>query len=241
MKERRGLRIQGWDVSIGHGAGIEFTDGTLSGQWTASDKPIVKKAKKLSTVKDILQVPQAPKRDKDVSAFHAHRLDWWYTFFENHVKSTRPCYVALEDYAYGAGYQAHQIGEVGGAARRVLWKYGIPFRLHDPMTIKMFACENGHANKEDMKMGVKNRWGIEFYSSYPEKCIAICAEDLTDAFAVVKLLHLEIQLRKGLIRLQDLSPKDIQIFNRATKTYPVNILGRNFIVKAKTDATNSDL
>lgn len=230
MKVKKGNRIQGWDISLGHGGMVELTEGRVSNHWPLSDKKIPQKVeKKLSCCEKVLRVPQAPK-EKDQAAFSALRLDWWYDFFEAHVKSTRPNYVAIEDYAYGASQRAHQIGEVGGAARRVLWRYRIPFRLHDPLSIKMFATGNGGADKAEMKRGVQKRWGVEFESSYPAPCFGELVEDLSDATAIAQLLHLELQLRFGIIRLQDLNVKDIQIFNRTTKTYPVNILGRDFIV-----------
>lgn len=233
MKTKIGDRIQGWDISLGHGAMIELTNGKLSNHWIISDHQFTKRIKKQFPIQvgKILSPPVAPKRDKDQGCFSAERLDWWYSFLEAHVKATRPTFVAIEDYAYGAAHRAHQIGEVGGAARRLLWHYRIPFRLHDPLSVKMFATGKGDAKKLDMIRGVEARWDISFRTAYPDLAFMENVEDLADATTVSQLLHLELQLRRGIVRLQDLPEKDIQIFNRTTKTYPTNILGRNFIVK----------
>jgi hypothetical protein len=53
--------------------------------------------------------------------------------------------------------------------------------------------------------------------------------DIVDAYFISILLLLEIKLRKGIIQLRNLSEEEISIFNRCTKSNPVNILDRSFL------------
>jgi hypothetical protein len=91
-------------------------------------------------------------------------------------------------------------------------------------------------------LSVCDRWGIDFSTfnqpkSKPTKKRPdpkqnrTTSEDLADAYSAAKLIWTEYQLRNGLIDLKDLHEKEIQVFNRTTKSYPVNILGREWICK----------
>lgn len=56
--------------------------------------------------------------------------------------------VLLEGYAHGKGYQAHQLGELGGVLRLGLYQRGTPFVEVPPACVKKLASGNGNAKKE---------------------------------------------------------------------------------------------
>jgi len=142
-------------------------------------------------------------------------------------------YVAIEDYAFGAKGKVFHMAEFTGAIKSALYfgfgnsDMGIPMRLYDICSIKMFACNNGLAKKPDM-VDAYEREGdpmdLNFLPKYKSP-----KEDIVDAYWLTKLLQMELKLRRGLIRLQDLTEKQIQIFNRTTKGNPTNILATDFI------------
>jgi len=136
-------------------------------------------------------------------------------------------YCAIEDYAFGAKGRVFHIGEGIGLFKISLYDAGHKLRLYDPCSIKMYACNNGTADKKTMvdeydkvrkdplKLNFLNRFGSP-------------KEDVVDAFFLTELLQMELKLRKGLIQLKSLTEKQIQIFNRTTKGNPVNILAKDF-------------
>lgn len=69
--------------------------------------------------------------------------------------------VLIEDYAYGQGQQAHQIGELGGVLRLALDDAGIPWIPVNVGTVKKFATGKGNANKAAMVAAVTHRTGRE--------------------------------------------------------------------------------
>jgi Holliday junction resolvasome RuvABC endonuclease subunit len=151
-----------------------------------------------------------------------------------------PHYVAIEDYAVRAEQGAHYLGEAGGIARILCWFRGVSLRLHDPVTAKMFVAHDGTCQKDEVERCVLERWGVDFSKfNQPRpnptekkpnpKQNRTTSEDLSDAFALAQMAWTEVQIRRGELNLSDLHPKEIQVFNRVTKTYPVSLLGRDWI------------
>ena len=77
-------------------------------------------------------------------------------------------HVCMEGYAPGAKFNREILGELGAVVK-------ISLRLHPrlwdpacyptivaPTQVKKFACNNGNAKKEDIKLGVYKQWGAEF-------------------------------------------------------------------------------
>lgn len=65
--------------------------------------------------------------------------------------ATRGCdLVVIEGYAFGRPNQAHQLGELGGLVKTVLWRRGRKFFLMPPAKVKKFATNNGGAAKEQV-------------------------------------------------------------------------------------------
>lgn len=233
------IKVQGWDVSLNHSGFVELTDGEMTNFWyitelagSAARHPNGHRLK-LPAFKD-----DNGKTDRQRRSMA--RLVWNEEFINKYLMASKPDYVGIEDYAVTAEYATHQLGEIGGCARLICWKSGLPFRLHDPRSVKMFATHNGQASKEDMEDSALDRWGVDFnkYNQPISKATAsrpnpkqnhATSEDLADALAIAQLVWTEVQLRFGLIQLQDLHPKEIQVFNRVTKTYPVSLLSRDWI------------
>ena len=139
-------------------------------------------------------------------------------FLLNSKKTIEDSYIAIEGYAYNAKGKVFEIGEATGDIKRIIWKYHIPLRIYDPTSIKMYITGSGNADKESMRTYYKGILSTD-----------IINEDIIDAYHITSLLQMELKLRKGLIRTQDLSEHQIRVFNRCTKMFPENLLVRDFI------------
>jgi len=225
--------VQGWDLSLRHGGFVELADGELQQFWYVTD--IVGSAKK-SERGTLLKDPKV----KDNQQWNVQRLIWWKRYLGLLVSFRRPHFLGIEDYALGAAQGAHYIGELGGIAKIVSKEAGVKLRLHDPLSIKMFATHNGHADKAWMEAAVKERWGVDFSEFNPQKAKKTkknpkgiptrqTSEDLADAFAIAKLVWTEVRLRRGDLVMSELHEKEVQVFNRVTKMYPLSLLSREWI------------
>lgn len=220
-----GIRVQGWDLALNHAGFVELTDGELTNFWYVTDhKGAVAKGKGRAE-----HIPLPKTRDKHEKQIV--RLAFFRRYIHRLLATSRPHYVGVEDYAMDMGTMAHLKGELGGIARDALAAHGIPFRLHDPGSIKMFTAYNGTASKEEMVEAVEARWAPGFGRFNPSPKNTVIEEDLCDAMAVAKLVWTEVQLRAGEITLKDLEhPKEIQVFNRVTKAHPENLLARDWLM-----------
>lgn len=142
-------------------------------------------------------------------------------------------YIAIEDYAFGASGNNFDIGEFIGQIKYMVFANDIPMRLYDPNSIKKFATGKGNADKismydsfinvNDIKPDIK---GLPI----PNKGSGVTpTSDIIDAYWIAMLLRQELSLRKGIDILRDLDENLISIFNRVTKSNPVNILDQDFI------------
>jgi len=233
--------VAGCDLSINHGAVVELTDGEISNFWYYTEL-----AGSASQSKRGFRVPpeyvnqNSKVPDRQIRAML--RLAWFEHFFDKKVlMKSKAKYWAIEDYALDVGHGAHQMGEVGGIARILCWFRGVNIRLHDPVSLKMFAAHNGTVDKNLMEERCSERWGMDFShlnqplpaptKRTPEpKQNRQTSQDLADALALAKLVDLEVRLRLGLAKLQDLHEKEVRVFNRITKAYPISLLDRDWIV-----------
>ena len=157
------------------------------------------------------------------------RLDQNIWMHDKIMEHTKECtHVSIEDYAYNAHGQVFHIGEYVGGLKQIYYRKEILIRQHEPPVVKMFGTGKGNCDKIRMcdeydklldgQIDLKN---LPQYKS-PK-------EDVVDAYYLCKLLRLELLLRMGIVKLEDCTEKQIQIFNRVTKAYPVNILARPFV------------
>lgn len=228
------MKCQGWDVSLSHGAIVQLVDGELDWFFYWTDKAGSAKRLKHALRLDINKM----KREAgDKHSFEHARLAVARDAMLRVVAKMRPDFVAVEDYALARAQGAHQIGEVGGAARLILWDHGIRYRTHDPKSVKMFAAHDGSADKLLVEESVRDRWGTDFSKYNPpppknprQKQSRQTSEDLCDAYALARMVYAEALLRAGELSLSDLEhDKERQVFLRTTKAFPVNVLGREWI------------
>lgn len=224
--------VHGWDLSLNHGGFVELLDGEVSWFRYATEK-----AGAANKSKEHGRRLKLPTKLNDKDVISALRLAWWEKFIWQMLEERKPNYVGIENYAIDLAQGAHYLGEIGGVARLILMMFGIPFRLHEPQTIKMFTAHNGNAGKNQMQAAVNKRWGIDFGEyNQPIKVGAkkgqdtTVSEDLSDATAIAKMVWTEVQLRRGDIRTSDLEHEaEVRVFNRVTKAYPKNLLDREWI------------
>lgn len=69
--------------------------------------------------------------------------------------------VVLEGYAFGRGFQAHHMGELGGVVRVALHEARVPFALIPPAVLKRFATGKGNATKDQVLAAAIRRFGFE--------------------------------------------------------------------------------
>lgn len=221
---------QGWDISLNHGAVVQLRDGELDGLWYYTDVAGSADRSKANG----FRTPVRGKQDRQTAQML--RLAWIENWLDKNILvATRPDFVGIEDYAIRAEQGAHYLGEVGGVARLLCWFRGVRFRLHDPISAKMFATWDGTAQKDLVESKVKARWGEDFgkFNQPPPKRgkqSRRTSEDLADGYALAQLVRTEARLRAGEIQLTDLEhDKERQVFIRTTKTYPVSLLGREWL------------
>ena len=144
----------------------------------------------------------------------------------------KPDYCAIEGYSMNSKGLVFNIAEATMVTKLEIYNTNTPMRIYEPTAIKKFATGNGSSNKVVMD---------EFYTKFDDIKIDLShldsavspKEDLVDAYYVMRFLQIELKLRHGIIRLQDLSLPIIELFNRVTKAYPENILVRPFIQKSR--------
>lgn len=229
--------VVGLDISLNHGAMIELTNGNLTnfGYYTNL-------AGSASASNRGIRLPSELFKPVNKHNLGVARLEWVGDILKTWIdkKFNRPDFIGLEDYAIRAEQGAHQLGEVGGQARLICWQNRVKLRLHDPTSVKMFAAHDGTCQKDAVQRAVLERWGVDFssFDQPPAKPTVKrpdpapncqTSEDLCDAYAIAMLVWTEVQLRSGVLSLSSLHDKEIRVFNRVTKTYPINLLDREWI------------
>jgi Holliday junction resolvasome RuvABC endonuclease subunit len=215
---------------------VELTDGEMTNFWYITSQ--AGSAAQSDQHGHRLVLPKTKERQ----VLSLARLAWLKDFMaEKVLKASQPDYVGIEDYAIRAEQGAHYLGEIGGIARLLCWSKGVKLRLHDPITVKMFTAHDGTCQKDSIERAVLKRWSVDFSpynqpSPKPTKSNPkpnqnrTTSEDLADAYAIAKIVWTEILLRDGRVAMKELHPKEIQVFNRITKTYPISLLDREWIV-----------
>lgn len=231
------VKVLGMDISLNHGGVVELTDGEISNFWYYTSL-----AGSANRSRRGWRIDPSVYKPKDKLVVSVRRLAWLEVFLRRMLAPGDVEYVGLEDYAYSADRGAHQLGEAGGMARLICYKAGLKLRLHDPISTKMFVAHDGTCQKDAVQRAVERRWGIDFSpvdqpmpkptEKRPDPTQnKQTSEDLADAFAIAQLVWTEVQLRSGAIVMSQLHEKEVRVFNRVTKTYPINLLNREWIYK----------
>jgi Holliday junction resolvasome RuvABC endonuclease subunit len=218
--------ILGLDLSLNHGGAVLLDgDGEVAGYWFATDK-------KTPVDRSKGRGQRSPARDKSTSPeqHQLNRLRWWTEWLEM-VLNVEPEYAGIEGYAYGAASNSsYQYGELGGLARMALTREAVKLRVHDPLSVKMFATGKGNAPKERLvealPADLREAW------SWPDRTMKeqLVVQDLADAYWVARLVWSEVKLRAGEIALSDFESQKVRVFNRVTKAYPTNLLDREWML-----------
>lgn len=219
--------VAGIDLSLNHAAATMLRDGELVNYAFITD--IASDAKKqFGTRLNLQSVRKEFQNDRHrVLAWRINEMSKW---LRTLLVGWAPDRVVIEDYALRAEHGAHQMGEIGGVARWMCYNMGIPFRLHDPTTLKMFAAHDGTCSKDQIEISVRERWNVDFSHVNAGKTTQT-SEDLCDAYSLSKLGHAELMLKTGRIALASLHEKEIRVFHRVTKAQPICLLEREWISK----------
>jgi len=220
------MMILGFDLSLNHAAMVGLDPETADMVWYeyVIDTATGAKAGKKRGVH--LKYPKS----KDRTQHQMNRLLWWRLYLIEMYEKAKPSHVVIEDYALMAkSNSAYQIGELGCLARIGAIEVGAALRLHDPMSVKMFLAHSGNATPEEVRDAVFERWPItRGFAALPD----LATLDLVVAFGLARMGWTELELRAGRLRLEDLHPKEVQVFNRTTKAYTVSLLGREWLQRS---------
>lgn len=232
------VRIQGWDVSLEHAGFVELDGvGRLRNYWYMTNLVGSMKRKPRNSARSHTS------KSKDKQQRSVERLIHIAKFIKSVVLCRTPHYIGIEDYALREAQGAHQLGEIGGIARMLAYMSGAKMRLHDPTTLKMYATHDGACSKEYMRHKCLERWKLdEFLDCDQPKAIPTkknpdpkpnlqTSGDLVDAYAIARMVWIEIEIRAGRIPLKRLHEKERRVFMRVTRSFPVNLLDREWIQK----------
>lgn len=219
------MKVQGWDLALNHSACVELTDGKLTGWWYVTDR---KSDADRGKGRGVYYKTPDRKKQPDRHRSAMERLAFMEGIFA-HWLARAPDRVGIEHYAMGQSTNAYHIGELGGVARMLCWNAGVPFRLHDPSTVKMFVAHDGTCQKDEIERCVEERWDISFDKYNSNKDKRQTSEDLADAFGVAQMVWTEVQFRRGDLQLSELHPKEVKVFNRITKAMPLCLIDREWI------------
>lgn len=143
----------------------------------------------------------------------------------------------FEGYAIGSkSSRLFENAELTGVIKHYLVDYQgnamCSLRVHDPDSVKLFAVGNGHAKKRDVyqQFVEETQTSVYYKEDKSKKDFDGPGTDIADAYFLARLGWLEVQLRKGCISLQEIPENWIRVVNRVTKTYPINLLDRPFVV-----------
>lgn len=227
----KNVRIWGIDLALNHTGIVELDNGELSNFWYITTSAGAANRSKKQSFRLHL------KKTKDRQFLAVHRLHDVERIIRMLLKKRKPHLVGMEDYSLGSARGAHYTGEMGGVIRLLLFRMGVRFRLHDPLSIKLFVCHDGSAQKDFVEYQVNERWGIDFSGYNPiskrknSSEDRTTSEDLCDAFSVAQMIWTEYLLRTGQLLMSELHEQEVRVFNRVTKTYPVSLLDREWILK----------
>jgi len=168
---------------------------------------------------------------------HFCRIEYFVKFvlrcLEEWSEGGDPQIVCLEGYALNSkNTRLYETAEVTGAIKRACVLAHRKLRVHDPDSIKLFACNYGHATKNQVYTQFMDETGVSVPITWLKegkmKKLSGPGTDVADAYFLARMGWMEHQLRIGQIKLQNISPHLQKVFIRETKAYPVNLLERPY-------------
>lgn len=223
--------ILGLDLSLNHSGAVSLDeDGVVDGYWFVSDKK-----SPADKSKGLGRRSPSKKKGADAEQHQLNRMAFYERWLWDVIELSGAEYAGVEGYAYNAvSNSSYQYGELGGLARRILARARCKIRVHDIAGVKMFATGKGNAIAPQMLAALAAR---ESTQALCEEWARIergvkgqqVSEDLAVAYWVARLVWAERELRAGRIVLSAFDEKRVRVFNRVTKTYPVNLLDREWL------------
>lgn len=141
--------------------------------------------------------------------------------------------ISLEGYAYASNpFTVIPIAEVTRAVKQELYNAGYAIRIHDPLTVKMWAGDAQYKKPEMLREARKHIDIPEHFSKTKSNCPAY---DIADAFWLCDMLQWEVLIRRDPTQMKNLTEQQLQVVNRISKFYPVNLLNRPFLAKEQPD------
>jgi hypothetical protein len=196
-------------------------------------------------------IPKA-KRHATKARYEMERLVWLRDYYDKVTADiveafgdVADIFVGLEAYAYSAGRgpggggkavvfksRPYQIGETAGIFKLACKDLSFGIRLHDPASVKIFACDRGNASKEEVREAVEKSIAAdpdtrERLAKYPQDEDVM--GDIIDALVLARMARAEARVRLGTVEIKDLDPGPRRVFLRTTKTNPVNLLDRPWL------------
>ena len=106
-----------------------------------------------------------------------------------------PELVVIEGYSFNSGYQAHQLGEVGGLLRHGIWLRGIRILEVPPTKLKRFVCGKGIAQKDELRLYAYKNWGLEEKSQHALEayCLSVLGASCFGPDVAVGLVRNNVQ------------------------------------------------
>lgn len=193
-------RVLGVDLALTHGALVLLDDGELARWWTYSDRVSV-----CIFPADRATHTRVQLHD-DVASRGVRRLLALRGLLSRVLDEAAPHVVVTEDYAHGSGQGAHQIGELGGVWRTLLWEHPshVLQRFWSPKSVKLFGAGNGNADKLAVRTAVnetlRRRAGASPFLDYNKDS----GGDLCDAYTLASMGWTELRLKWGHLTAQSL-------------------------------------
>ena len=96
-------------------------------------------------------------------------------------------HVCMEGYAHGANFNVAKMGELGAMVKETLYdELNPPSRwptIVPPTSLKKFALGSGGGAKDDIKLGVYKKWGVDFST------LSKRDHNQADAFVLAKMAY----------------------------------------------------
>lgn len=238
------MKIIGLDISLDHGGFVALdVDGVVVDYAYLTS---VKKSADVDSEHSIFLSKRGKEESKET--FRLRRLDEYLEAlmaFERRVSVfSVPAYYSIEGYSYASQSTSMcQIAELTGHLKHYLFnKESNKIRIHDPLSVKLFATNKGNCLKKDIVQQAQLVFDI------PEGLIKRVVKknkkkntqidefdgpvtDIADAYFLARMVYRELQVRKGATTLAQLDEGERRIFLRVSKTFPVNLLDRDFNYK----------
>lgn len=227
MKEKE--CIIGLDLSI-NGTGIAIlSENQVKGVYGFTTK--------VGLQKQFKSVFSLIKYKKNTSSTNQDKIALVFNFIDEIICRAKllydKMYVAIEGYAFSAISRGlTSMAELAGCVKSTLWFHNIPYRIYDPLSVKLAATGKGHAEKSDMIIAAKDY----FPDAYDilndiNSADEAAASNIADSLLLAWLLQHELNIRCGKTRLEDAEKNVRAVMLRTTNSNPVAIISDDFIEK----------